>query len=71
LSDDLFARWTGTGWAIGVMAAARVEVGGVKVVGERRPAIVAPSGGTVIDTTARTAISEILQALRSHGLIAT
>lgn len=71
IADGVPARWTGTGWTVGVVSAARVDVGGVQVVGARRPAVAAPAGGTTVDAAARTAISEILQVLRSHGLIAT
>lgn len=71
LADGVAARWTGAGWTVGTVAASRVEVAGLRVVGARQPAIAAPAGGATVDTAARGAISEILQALRSHGLIAT
>ena len=45
-------------------------VDGVKVVGSRGAAIAAPAAGTTIDSEARSAIGEILAALRLHGLIA-
>jgi hypothetical protein len=44
-------------------------VGGLKVVGERQPAVPSPSGGTVIDEEARAAIASLTAALKSHGLI--
>jgi hypothetical protein len=42
---------------------------GIQVVGTRRPAIPSPGGGATVDSEARTAISELLDALRDHGLI--
>lgn len=42
-----------------------------RVIGERRDAISAPSGGGVIDVEVRSAVLDILLALRAHGLIAT
>jgi hypothetical protein len=39
------------------------------VVSERQDAIAAPSGGSSIDAEARGVISDILGALRAHGLI--
>lgn len=47
------------------------RIGGVQVVGARRPAIGDPSGGTTIDAEARAALTAILGALRTHGLIAS
>lgn len=70
-ADGLPVRWSGTEWLIGELAAASLRVGGVQVVGEQGAAIVAPAGGTVIDSASRTSIISILQALRNHGLIAT
>lgn len=64
------AVFDGTAWTVGTVRAARVEVGGLAVVGPRRPAIPAPSGGTTVDVNARSTIAAILTALRSHGLIA-
>jgi len=48
-----------------------VIVGGNAVVGARQSAITNPTGGSTQDAEARTAIGNILSALRSHGLIAT
>jgi hypothetical protein len=44
-------------------------VDGEQVVGSRRAAIASPSGGATIDAEVRTAVSQILGALRTHGLI--
>lgn len=46
------------------------RVDGTKVVGSQQGAITAPTGGATIDSQARTAISAILSAMRTHGLIA-
>lgn len=46
-------------------------IGGEQVVGRRATSIAAPSGGGNIDPEARAAVSQILAALRSHGLIDT
>ena len=54
LADQGLARRTPTGWSIG----------------SRRAALVDPSGGSVRDEEARTAIAAILATLRTHGLIA-
>ena len=44
-------------------------VEGEQVVGSRGAAIASPSGGATIDAEVRTAVSQILGALRTHGLI--
>ena len=56
--------------ADGVDTPGAYKVNGTQVVGARQAAIAAPSGGTTIDSQARTAINSILTALRAHGLIA-
>jgi len=61
----------GGAWTSGSMRASEVTIGGVKVLGEREPAIAAAAGGVTIDTQARLAVAQILAALRVHGLIAT
>ena len=58
-------------WTIGNVAAERVEIGGVKVVGAQGAAIASPAGGSIVDAEARSAIASILAAMRQHGLIAT
>lgn len=42
-----------------------------RVVSARQSAIAGPTGGSTVDTQARTAINSILSAMRSHGLIET
>lgn len=61
--------WDGAGWLEGELACAGLRVGGLRVVGERQPAVPSPSGGTIIDAEARAAIDALTAALMSHGLI--
>ena len=42
---------------------------GNKVVGARGSAVTAPTGGTTVDSQARTAINDIISRLQAHGLI--
>lgn len=56
--------WRESGWPVRT-----VEVSGKQVLGPRRPAIVGPSGGAVVDAEARVAIAALLAAARAHGLI--
>lgn len=69
-SGDYIVHHGGT-WEQGVVRAQRVEVGGQQVVSTRSAAIAAPSGGSVIDASARATLESVLSALRHHGLIAT
>ncbi|MCP3735050.1 DUF2793 domain-containing protein [Sphingomonas sp. RP10(2022)] len=57
-------------WQEGDVVAARVVVAGRQVVGPQAGAIATPAGGDVVDAQVRTAVAEILAALRQHGLIA-
>lgn len=68
-ADDTVARFADGSWTIGRISGTRVILGGAAVVGARQGAIAAPGGGGVADPEARAAISAILAALRSHGLI--
>ena len=56
-------------WESGTVRGSSVVLDGQQVVGSRQAPIPSPSGGTVVDSQARTAISQILGALRAHGLI--
>jgi len=56
-------------WEVGTFNGSQLVVDGLKVVGSRGSAIVAPAGGATIDAEARTAIGLVLAALREHGLI--
>jgi hypothetical protein len=62
-------RWTGIGWTDGDVAATALKIEGLKVIGARQPAVSTASGGTIIDAEARSAISNLIVTLRTHGLI--
>lgn len=64
------ARSEAGAWIVGELRGNAVLVGGEQVVGARAAAIADPAGGTVVDAEARSALSAVLEALRSHGLIA-
>ena len=56
--------------AASVVLGAGLVVDGNQVVGARAGAIADPAGGMVIDMPCRGAVTQILNALRGHGLIA-
>jgi len=58
-------------WTSGSIRGSEVVIGGAKLVGDRLPPIAGPVGGSAIDTEVRTAVGQILSALRTHGLIAS
>ena len=68
-ADGVPLLWDGLEWLAGELPCAGLRVGGVRVVGERQPGIPSPSGGTIIDAEARSAIDALTAALMSHGLI--
>ena len=68
-ADGVPLLWDGGQWRTGELVCAGVEVGGLRVVGPRQPAVPSPSGGTIIDVEARAAIDALTAALMSHGLI--
>ena len=61
--------YIGSIWQSGIVRAQEVQVNGQRVLGERQPATADPIGGTAMDTECRAAVSDILAALRAHGLI--
>lgn len=69
-ADALVATYLDGSWQLGMVAATEVTIAGHRVVGPRQPAVDEPSGGAVVDGEARTAIGAMLDALRTHGLIA-
>lgn len=70
IAEGVFARHDGSAWSSGAWPVNGLTVAGVQVVGSRQSAVAIPIGGTVIDTEARAAISAVIAALSSHGLIA-
>lgn len=57
------------GWVSGIIHVQEVRVNGQAILREQQPAIADPAGGNTIDTECRSAISNVLAALRTHGLI--
>lgn len=70
-SDGPTASYIDGEWRTGILSANELRIADEQVVGSRQPAIADPDGGAVIDIEARAAIDALLDALRSHGLIAT
>jgi hypothetical protein len=68
-SSGTVAAYGAAGWEMGVVRASRIIVDGQQVVGPQAGAIADPAGGTTADLEARSTITEILSALRQHGLI--
>ncbi len=63
------ATHDGTGWVVGNVKGATLELAGSQVVGARLAAVADPSGGASVDAEARASIAAILDRLRTHGLI--
>ena len=68
-STAVWALFRNGAWELGSVRGASLILGGQQVVGSRLAAIASPSGGTTIDVEARAGITQILAALRQHGLI--
>lgn len=68
-STGTLAAYHSDGWETGTVRAFRLVIDGQQVVGSQADAIADPSGGVTIDAQARSAIVEMLAALRQHGLI--
>ena len=68
-ANAVWANYRAGAWEIGQLRGSNVLVGGQQVVGSRATAIASASGGTTIDSEARSVINQILDALRQHGLI--
>lgn len=69
LADGLMAQYVAGAWIIGNLPATAVFIGGEQVIAARQPAIANPMSGSTIDVEARGTISQLLDALRTHGLI--
>jgi hypothetical protein len=70
IADALPVRRSVNAWMKGELTATSVKIAGNQVIGARQAAINSPSGGAVVDTEARLALSALLAAARTHGLIA-
>lgn len=68
-SSDSWAVFRAGSWEFGVVRGSSLSIDGQQVVGSRAAGIPTPSGGTTIDSEARSAIAAILAALGQHGLI--
>lgn len=71
IADSTVVRREGSSWKIGALKGRQLLLDGQQVVGARLGAIAAPAQGTTIDAEARDAITAVLVAMRSHGLIAS
>jgi hypothetical protein len=58
-------------WEFGVLSGSSVIIDEQQVIGPRSAPVASPSGGSAVDVEARSAIDQILNAMRQHGLIAT
>ena len=63
------ADYVGGSWQLGSVRGSVLVIDGQQVVGARAAAIESPAGGAMADSEARTAIDQILDVLRGHGLI--
>ena len=70
-SSSVWAVYRTGAWELGILRGSNVTIGGQQVIGARSSAIAEPAGGSVVDTEARSAVGQILSALRLHGLIET
>ena len=68
-ADAVPRLWDGTVWSEGRIRCAGLSIAGKTVVGPRQPAILNPSGGTIIDAEARAALASVIATLMSHGLV--
>lgn len=63
--------YDGSSWLDESLRTDGLHIAGHRVVGSQLAAISAPAGGAIVDDNARSAINVILDALRTHGLIAS
>jgi hypothetical protein len=68
-NSSVWAIYRGGAWEIGILRGTSVVIGGQQVVAGRRAAIPNPTAGSVVDVEVRSAVAQILTALRQHGLI--
>lgn len=70
-ADAICARYRSGSWEFGLVRGSSLVIGGQQVVGSRTASIPDPAGGSTVDAQARTALGQVLAALRLHGLIGT
>ena len=70
-ASSVWAVYRTGAWELGILRGSNVTIGGQQVIGARSSAIAGPTGGSVVDTEVRSAVGQILSALRLHGLIET
>ncbi len=68
IADGTTVRRTTAAWLVGDLTAATLSVAGNQVVGTRRPRVLAPTGGSTIDSQARTTLAALIAGLEAHGL---
>ena len=71
IADAMVAIRRGATWSIGEVNARQIRINAIRLLTVQQSAIASPLGGTVIDSESRTAITNILGALRTHGLVAS
>jgi Protein of unknown function (DUF2793) len=69
-ADSHWISFRAGAWEQGIVRGSSLFLGGQQVVGNQAVAIPDPAAGAVVDAEARSAVTEILQAMRHHGLIA-
>ena len=69
-ADGDWISYRAAAWEQGVLRGSSLVIGGQQVVASQATAIADPSGGSVSDDQVRSTVTEILQAMRHHGLIA-
>jgi hypothetical protein len=67
--EGVFASYRETGWLVGAAHCSSVVIDGTQVLGAAGLPIAAPAGGGTVDSEARATITQMLAALRAHGLI--
>lgn len=70
-TSAIYATYNSGAWEIGAIRGSQLMIAGTKVVGAQANAIGEPAGGATVDAEARATLNAILDALRSHGLIAS